>query len=238
MTDEAELIRRLAEASRAGVHTVDPAPYAALDRAAAYRVQTGVLAATGGSVGLLKTGVHPDGVGIVAPIPAAGVGRAPGFEMPVAGITGLEIEVGLVLARDVSSAADVAAAIDHYFLGVEICGTRFSDRSEAGLTGGLADSVSALGYAIGPSRSLKDQIDGLPVTLEFAGNIIHSAPAKHSFGTVLASLLAYADHQHPAYPLRAGTMVTTGSLCGLVLTTGTGHVVARLGDEAMEFDIV
>ena len=104
--------------------------------------------------------------------------------------------------------------------------------------GGLADSVSALGYAIGPTRTLKDQFEGLLITLEFAGKQIYSAPAKHGFGTVLASLVAYADNQHPAYPLRAGTIVTTGSMCGLVPTTGTGHVVARLGDETIEFDIV
>jgi 2-keto-4-pentenoate hydratase len=238
MTSEADLIRLLADASSAGVHTVDPTPYAALDRDAAYRVQTGVLAATGATVGLLKTGIHADGVGIVAPIPAAGVGRAPGFGLPVANVIGLEVEVGLVLARDVSASTDIAAAIDHYFLGVEICGTRFIDRSKAGPMGGLADSVSALGYVIGPKRPLADQIDGLLVTLDFAGRTIHSAPAKHSFGTVMASLLAYADHQHPAYPLRAGTVITTGSLCGLVPTDGTGHVVARLGDEVMEFDIV
>lgn len=237
MTTEAELIDNLAAASRAGVHTVDAAPYALLDRAAAYRVQVGVLKATGASVGLLKTGIHPDGVGIVAPIPASGVGRAPDFRLPVANVTGLEVEIGLVLARDVSSAADVPSAIDHFFAGVEICGSRYIDRSKAGPMGGLADSVSALGYAIG-SRRTGDQFEGLSITLEFAGKPIYSAPAKHGFGTVLASLLAYADNQHPAYPLRAGTVITTGSMCGLVPTSGTGHVVARLGDEVVEFDIV
>ena len=33
-------------------------------------------------------------------------------------------------------------------------------------------------------------------------------------------------------------IVTTGSMCGLVPTSGVGHVVARLGDEQLEFDIV
>ena len=55
---------------------------------------------------------------------------------------------------------------------------------------------------------------------------------------MLASLAAYADSQLPAHPLRAGTIVTTGSMCGLVPTSGTGHVVATLGDQRIEFDIV
>ena len=97
MTTEADLVRLLAAASSAGVHTVDPTPYAALDRHAAYRVQVGVLTATGTSVGILKTGIHADGVGIVAPIPASGVGRAPDFRLLAANVIGLEVEIGLVL---------------------------------------------------------------------------------------------------------------------------------------------
>jgi hypothetical protein len=237
MTDEADLIGLLAAAENAGSHDVDPTPYAQLDRAAAYRVQTGVLSATGASVGMLKTGIHPDGAGVVAPIPSARVGHARSFRLPVANVLGLEVEVGLVLARDVASSADVPGAIDHYFTGVEICGSRFTDRGKAGTMGGLADAMSALGYVIGPKRA-DDQIDGLDIRLGFAGKEIYAAPAKHGFGTVLASLLAYADNQHPAYRLRAGTIVTTGSMCGLVPTTGTGRVVARLGDEVVELDIV
>lgn len=239
MTNEAELIRRLANAASTGTHTVDAVPFSALDRAAAYRVQTGVLVATGGSVGMLKTGIGGDGLGIVAPIPGAGLGRGDAsFQLPVANVTGLEVEVGLVLARDVASSADLPGAIEHYFTGIEICGSRFVDRSLSGPNGSLADSMSALGYVIGAPRALGDAIDGLGITLDFAGQRIWDAPAKHGFGTVLASLLAYADNQHPAYPLRAGTIITTGSMCGLVPTSGTGHVIATFGDERVEFDIV
>ncbi len=236
--NEAELISLLANAASTGTHHVDATRFAGLDREAAYRVQTGVLTATGGAVGMLKTGIAADGLGIVAPIPAAGLGRDAGFELPVANVTGIEVEVGLVLARDVASSADLPGAIDHYFTGVEICGSRYVDRTKADAYGGLADSMSALGYVIGPNRALADQIDGFDITVSFAGQQIYAAPAKHGFGTVLASLRAYADNQHPAYPLRAGTIVTTGSMCGLVPTSGTGHVIATLGDQRVEFDIV
>jgi 2-keto-4-pentenoate hydratase len=238
MTIEADLIRLLAAAASADTPTVDAVPFAALDRAAAYRVQTAVLAATGAGVGMLKTAIHAETVGVVAPIPAAGVGYAPDFELPSNNVLGLEVEVGLVLKRDVASAADLPDAIDHYFTGVEICGTRYADRTLAGPNGGLADSMSALGYVIGARRGLGDQIGDMGITLDFAGKRIYAAPAKHGFGTVLASLIAYAGNQHPAYPLGAGTIITTGSMCGLVPVSGPGHVIAMLGDERVEFDIV
>jgi 2-keto-4-pentenoate hydratase len=238
VTENSELIRLLSDAHRAGTTTVDATPYAELSRPDAYAVQTGVLAALGTSVGMLKTGRHSDGVGVVAPILARGVGRSPGFRLPVATVVGLEVEVGVVLARDVASSADIPSAIDHYFLGVEICASRYADRSISGLNGTLADSMSAYGYCIGPKRAAKDAIDGLIVRLEVGGKEIYHAPAKHGFGTVLSSLSAYADEQHPTYPLRAGTIVTTGSMCGMVPIPGAGRVVAALGDESLSFELV
>ena len=238
MSDDDDLIRPLADAQRASTHGVDALRYATLDRPAAYRIQHGVRLALGADVGMLKTAVHSDGVGVVAPIYASRVGYAPDFQLPVGNVIGLEVEVGLVLGADVTGANDASAAIDHYFLGAEICGSRYLDRSLAGPIGGLADNMSALGYAIGARRALGSDIDGLTVALDFAGRRIFDAPAKHGFGSVLASFLAYADNQLPDYPLKAGTIITTGSLCGLVATTGTGHVVARLGDDTLEFDIV
>jgi 2-keto-4-pentenoate hydratase len=235
---DSDLIDRLAAAQRNGVHDVDAQLLEAIDRDAAYRIEAGVMHAVGETAGMYKTAVHPDGVGVAAPIFASRVGAAPGYRLPVANVTGLEVEVGLVLSKDVASGADVRDAIDHYFLGVEICGTRYIDRTKAGTFAGLADSMSALGYAIGPRRDLGDNIDGFTVELEFAGKPIYSAPAKHGFGTVLASLVAYADSQYPAFPLKAGTIITTGSMCGLVPTSGTGHVVARFGELSVEFDIV
>ena len=78
----------------------------------------------------------------------------------------------------------------------------------------------------------------IDVTVEFNGQQIYAASAKHGFGTVLASLVAYAKAQRPEYPLKAGTIITTGSVCGLVPISGTGHAVAVLGNHRVEFDIV
>lgn len=236
--DQTELIAPLAAAYRASARNVDAKAYSGLSRTDAYAVAEGVRKALGQTVGMLKTAVHPDGVGVTSPIYAEHVGPMAGYAIAAVAVLGLEVEVGVVLRRDVRSSADFPDAIDHYFTGVEICGTRYIDRSVAGPTGGLADSQSALGYVMGPRRAAADAIDGLEITIDFAGKRIYAAPVKHGFGSVLASLRAYADSQHPAFPLKAGTIVTTGSMCGLVPTTGAGHALARLGDQTVELDIV
>ncbi|RYE55317.1 MAG: hypothetical protein EOP20_10530, partial [Hyphomicrobiales bacterium] len=237
---ENHLIQQLVDAQRAGTNPVDVAPYAALDREAAYRVQHGVMVALGEKPGMYKTAVAPDGQGTIAPIFASRVGQSGSLKLPLANIVGVEVEVGLVLAKDVPNGTDdvdLIEAIDHYFVGVEVCGTRVTDRSVAGPNGGLADSMSAYGYVIDPTeREPGADLDNFDVTVEFDGKQIYSAPAKHGFGSVLASLVAYAKAQRPEYPLKAGTIITTGTVCGLVPTSGTGHVVATLGAHRVEFD--
>jgi len=240
-----DLAHQLAEAHKAGRHDVDAKPYSELDRDAALAVQLRVMQLLGQTPGLLKTAVAPDGVGVCAPIFASKFSQSASYQLPSANVTGLELEVGLVLDRDLDEATaradeiDVVEAIDYYFVGIEICGTRYVDRTIAGFNGGLADGMSSLGYVMNPThRDLGAEIDDFEVTLEFGGKQIHAAPAKHSFGTVLKSFIAYAKNQNPAFPLKAGTIVTTGSLCGLVPITGTGHVKGQLGAYTVEFDIV
>lgn len=245
MTDEAELIRQLVAAHRSGVAEVDATPFSTIDRPAAYRIQAGVAAALGATPGMLKTAIHADGVGIAAPIYAANVGNSGAMRLPFSRVLGLELEVGLVLARDLSSEVanadeiDIVEAIDHYFVGIEVCGTRYRNRGDAGPMGGLADGTSAFGYVIDPSpRDSGADIDNFDVHLALDGVQLHSGLAKHSFGSVLASFIAYAKNQQPAYPLKAGTIVTTGSLCGLVPVPGPGRVVGSLGIHTVEFDLV
>lgn len=243
MTDITDLAHRLSTAHRNGLHDVDPAPYAAITRDDAFAIQRAVQSSLGGATGLIKTAIAPDGLGAAAPIYASGFGHN-GFRLPSANVIGLELEVGLVLGSDLSveaAADDVAAidAIDHYFVGVEICGTRYADRAAAGYEGGLADNMAALGYVMDPTqRELGAEIEGFDAELHFAGQQIHFAPTKHSFGNVLASYIAYARNQQPHLPLKAGTIITTGSLCGLVPISGTGAVLGKLGNHTVSFDIV
>lgn len=244
MTDIADLARRLATAHRNAVHDVDPAPFTAIGRDDAFAIQRTVQTELGKATGLIKTAVAPDGRGTAAPIYASGFGHN-GFQLPSANVVGLELEVGFVLGSDLSSdtalADEVAIidAIDHYFVGIEICGSRYTDRAAAGYEGGLADNMSALGYVMDPTpRDIGADISNFDVELTFAGHRIHFGPTKHSFGSVLASYVAYAGNQQPHLPLKAGTIVTTGSLCGLVPISGTGAVTGKLGNHVVSFEIV
>ena len=243
MATETELITLLVAAQRAGLSNVDATLFADIDRAAAYRIQAGVLAALNEAPALIKTAIQPDGVGIAAPIFASRYGQSGSLSLTIATVTGLEVEVGLVLASDVTAeiAADSAAiveAIDHYFVGIEVCGTRYIDRRLASVQAGLADNMSSYGYVINPAeRDTGADINNFDVQLTLDGVQLHAGPAKHSFGTVLNSFIAYAKAQVAAYPLKAGTIITTGSLCGLVPVTGTGRVKAVLGSHTVEFTL-
>ena len=234
---ESELIAHLIEAQRAGARSIDQGEMVEIDRAAAYRIQAGVMHGLGERPGVIKTAVQSDGMGVAAPIYASHVGHAPRFSLSTSRIVGLEVEVGVVLSRDVASSTDLPGAIDHFFLGIEVCGTRLIDRKAATPSAGLADNMSAFGYVIGGRRTSGDSISGLDVALKVDGRVIHDAPAKHGFGTVLASLMAYADRQVRHLPLHAGTVITTGSMCGLVPWSTPGAVVASLGAESVSFTL-
>lgn len=244
MPTELDLAQHLFEAQMDGHGSVDATLFAGLDRDSAYRVMLRVMDMLGERPGMLKTAIGPDGQGMAAPIFASRVGESGPFSLPASRIVGLEVEVGLVVGRDLDThtarhdPASITDAVDYYFVGVEVCGSRYIDRKLAGTWGGLADSMTAFGYVINPKhREFGADIAGYELSLDAGDRQIFNGPAKHGFGTVLASFEAYAKNQHPDLPLKAGTIVTTGSLCGLVPTNTAGHVVAKLGTHVVEFDL-
>lgn len=242
---EHDLAQQLAGAHREGRHDVDPASYARLDRVGAYAVQSKVRDLLGEGVGAIKVAVAPDGTGLVAPIFASRVGASGSVRLPAANVVGLEVEIAAVLGRDIDAGLvaqgddAMLGAIDHFVLGLEICGSRFPDRTAAGAEGGLADGMSSLGYVYATQTWTGGlELAGSEVVLEFGGKQIYAAPARHSFGTVLASFFAYARTPRPELPLRKGLLVTTGSLCGLVPVSGTGRAVGRFGGQSVEVELV
>mgnify|MGYP001179560724 CR=1 FL=1 len=242
MTTENELAAALAAAQSAGTKSVDQSAYATLDRAGAYRVQLATAKALGVEPAMLKVAVAPDKIGSVAPIYAGRVGDSGKTRLPSANVTGLEVEVGVELKSDLppgSDAAAVEAAVGRYYMGIEVCGTRYADRTKSAYDVGLADNMSAFGYVIDQSTWEHDgNLEGLHIVLTFNGETIWDKPAKHGFGTVLASVIAYAALPEQPYPLKAGTLVTTGSLCGLVQTSGPGKGVAKMGGHTVEVELI
>ena len=74
--------------------------------------------------------------------------------------------------------------------------------------------------------------------LRLAEAEIYRAPARHGFGGVLEAVVAYAGMAEQPYPLVSGTILTTGSMCGLVPVTGTGTAVAAFGGHAVTVELV
>lgn len=242
---ESELIQLLVDAQRAGGKPIiDPAKLAHLDLDAAYRVSLGQQTILGEQVALYKTAVRTDGSpGVASPIWASRVGQSgPDYVFPRdLVVKGLEFEIGVVLSRDIEGCEDldeeaVEAAVDHYFLGIEVVGTRLAPTAggeKPSPAQSLADHNSALGYVFGGRYARGRDVSGLEASFEIDGKEIDRKPAVPGCGTVLASVVAYAKAQHPGLPLRAGTVITTGALSGCVLLPegARGLVVGRLGNE-------
>ena len=242
MTIESDAVAQLAAAYRAGTRSVDQASLAGIDRATAYRIQADTMAAVGERAGAYKIAVAADGTGAIAPIYSAHVGNSGELKLEAARTLGLEVEIGMVLAKDLPAGSDrsaVEAAIGRYFLGIEICGTRFVDRDGASFDAGLDDTMSGYGYAIGTVDWTRGtDIDGPEVILKRGTEVIHQATQKHSFGGILEALIAYAAMPEQPYKLTAGTVVTTGSLCGLVRNNAPGPVSAEFAGQTVTLELI
>jgi 2-keto-4-pentenoate hydratase len=213
----------------------------------AMAIQGQVLTAFGEDAAVVKVALNAEDRAIAAPIFSLIVVESGGaLPMPAYPIAGLEVEVAVLLKADltpeVAARGDdaVLAAIDHFLVGVEVIGSRLSDRNDAGLYGGLADSLSTAGYVHGAALKLPgNNAEGLPVEIVVEGRQIFAAPAKVPFGGALNVLKRYASAPADGFGgLKAGRIVTTGSLCGIVPIPGRGRILAKLGEApAVEFTL-
>ncbi|EJJ31520.1 hypothetical protein [Rhizobium sp. CF142] len=245
MQNEAELAQRLIDALADGRNDVDPQPYASLDLAAAVRIQALVQSGRHEDVRFAKVAV-PQGLIIGSPIFTSMTTSNTNATVSSTLVQGIEVEVAAILGQDIRAAEaskgehGILEAIDRFVVGIELIGSRFTKRSDAGLIGELADNLSTAGYVTDPSRVWGPGADVTGATVEVShdGNVIYSADAKHVFGSVLASLLAYAGNPFPSLPLKKGMIVTTGTLCGMIEVPGPGRMIAGLNDQTFELNIV
>jgi 2-keto-4-pentenoate hydratase len=204
----------------------------------AFAIQGAVLRSLDETVPVVKVGVGPDKSPIAAPIMGSYVVESGGrLDVPTRGLVGLEVEVAVRLRHDLTpeiAAGGVPAllgAVDQFLCGIEIVGTRFDDRAKAGQFGGLADCMTSAGYVWSAATWEPGvEVDGTQIDLLVDGRSLWAGQGKHPFGGVLAPILAYAKAPRDQFGgLRAGMIVTTGSLCGIVPMAGAGSVVARMG---------
>ena len=126
--------------------------------------------------------VRPDGVAVAAPLFAGLVTTGSSLAISPHGLMGLEVEIGLKLARDLPRRAkpyhrdEVMAAVAAVFIGIEIVSTRLQDHGHAPFPLVLADNMANGAYAIGEGVTEWGQLDlgTLLTTINVDGARVHS----------------------------------------------------------------
>lgn len=190
-------------------------------------VQAEVAQQLGASVAGWKVGAGPERIPDGAPLYAHLVQES-GASFPVrkSGLWGVEPEIGVRLKSDLPPRADasytreeIAEAVGAVFAGIEIVASRLIDFKAAPYPAFLADNIGNAGYIVG--REVEDwrglDLSQLHATLTVGGETVLDAAGGHPYGDPLAPLLNYANAQCDGLGgLKAGQIITTGSLCGLV----------------------
>jgi 2-keto-4-pentenoate hydratase len=150
----------------------------------------------------------------------------------------IEVELAVRLGRDLPKRetetyerSDIVDAIESLVLGIEVIGGRFDDAANVPFLSFLADNLGNRAYVIGDQLplSIVDQIGGLACQVALDRVPLHHALASHPSGDPLLPLLVYANEQSDYLGgLKAGQVVTTGSLCGALPIRSAGIVKAEL----------
>lgn len=213
------------------------------DAAAAYAVQDGVAAALGWFDGARPRhwksgGPSRDAVPTHAPLPPDGVWTSPADARARAWpfhLRGIEAEIALRLARDVDAARAATldgvaalALVDAMGVSIELVDSRWSEGLGAPPLAKLADLQSHGALVLGawvPFAARDWAAQSCVLT-------IGSAPAltfrgTHAMGDPAFVLPAWLRHAtRDGAVLAAGTVVTTGTWCGLPLAAPGDRVVA------------
>ena len=236
-TDVAALAEALfaARATRQVLATRDLPPPP--DVAAAFAVQAQVMALRGGTVQAWKVGVRPGLGAVAAPMAPFSHAEQGNVTLSWHDRIGIEVEVAFRLAEDIRVGAerpwtddDLLARIDGVFLGIEVTGGRLADGNAAPAPLFVADCIDNDGYVLGPrlSPDIVGRVDSRSVPLVLRGPVQWDGVARHPTDDTLAPLLGFANARVSHLGgLRAGQIISTGALCGLlpVPLRGTVDVV-------------
>lgn len=208
------------------------------DLGAALAVQAGVARELGRSQAGWKVAIAADGTPIAGIMPGPWLKSGDEYEGTIGAELRLEIELALRLSRDIPlrpgqpyERAEILDAVDAVFLGIEVVETRLSTFYDVPFPLWLADSLGHGGYLLGPQvdASVLDDVSQLHCHIALNGVTIYDLPAVHGNGDPLKPVLAWANRAEDGPgPLKAGQLVTTGSLCGGVLAPGKGEAVCSL----------
>ncbi len=215
-----------------------PSAQVPADEAQAYRVQARVMAALG-EIGGWKVGAPGPGAPIsCAPMPLAGIARAPcRFDPAVFTQREVESEICFVLAADLPprkapyGRGEVLAAVGACHPGIEVLQSRYADPAAAGALAMLADLIQTGGYAVGAPILGWRNVDfaSLPVT-----QTIEGGPERRAVGNPagdMMRLMIWLANVGAVWAggLRAGQVVTCGSWTGKTAAPAGSTVTAAFG---------
>jgi 2-keto-4-pentenoate hydratase len=238
----AAIAQRLAEAWHAG-RALDAAELRVPDAAGAAAVQRALwqrLAPAQAAPAAWKVGAAgPDAAITSAPLPAVRPGGST-LSGPVFQRRGIELELALRLARDIDDperlarAGSAAACIASVHAALEVVESRIAGWPEVPALAKLADLQSHGTLVLGDAAAWRPA-DGLPRLQQLAATLdVDGTRAADTVGghpapdlcRLLAALARQAADQ--GWPLRAGTVITTGSCTGMVFVGPQAQVSGRL----------
>ena len=206
--------------------------------AAAMAVQRDVARALGAKVAGWKVGYTPEGAPVAGPLYAKRL-HPNGGKLPVGPSrkSGLEVEIALRLGKDLPrrsepyTRAELLDAASALLIGVEIVEARFPDPPKPPFLTLLADNLGNGGYVCGKDvtdfRGL--ELEHLRCSLAVDGRLIHEGVGGHAKGDPLAPALDYANAPSDLLGgLKAGQVVTTGTLSGCPFIDGACKVEAEI----------
>ncbi len=158
----------------------------------------------------------------------------------------IEVEIAVQLCQDLPvrtaksyERAEIETAISNAYLGAELVWSGISEGGTISFPAFLADRLGNMGYVRGPALPLVVLQVGstIPLKVRLNGQVTFDAAGQHPTRDPLTWLRDYANNQsRSATALRAGSIITTGSLCGAIEVPGPGDVSVQLGnDAAMHF---
>jgi 2-keto-4-pentenoate hydratase len=234
----APLVQALISARTTGVRLSEAQLQRPTSLSYAMAVQARVYEAIATSVAGWKVAIGPSARPVAAPLHP--LVRDTTQPLPWRPGVGLEVEFAIELGANLPfrpskdySRDEIEAAVSRVYLGVEIIDSRLVEGSGSPFELFLADSLANGGYVLGPPIRPEflcpDNVQALAI---FAGTKpIYSGQACYPGGDPLAPLVAYVNNPSDQLGgLRAGQIITTGSLCGMIPLQAPAQLTIRLDD--------
>ncbi|MGK6317572.1 fumarylacetoacetate hydrolase family protein [Neorhizobium sp. DT-125] len=207
----------------------------------AVEVQRQLSKLEGADVSAWKVAKSPDGRPIVAPLHPY-LDEPSDAAVPWRKGMKIEVEIAVRLGKDIPvrtdrayERSDIEAAVSHVYLGAELVWSGIAEGGNVSFPAFLADRLGNAGYVRGPALPLAVLQPGsnIPLKLWLNKQVAFDNAAQHPTRDVLTWLCEYAnDRSRPASSLRAGAIITTGSLCGAVDVHDRCQVSIQLGEYA------